>query len=195
MTAPIDLLPQSYRRRGVLRRANRELAWMAVPVVLALVATDLLLRARVRGVERMAQQAREHALRGQHVAADTRALARRAAELQTSLEQASARLAAPRMTELLDGLLAGRPSGVRFHELLCVHDPWAPSDTPMIHLRASCSTATEFTQYLTALRLDEKLPPLACERSDLRGGSDEFGFQLETDAAAAAARRAAGGGQ
>lgn len=195
MTHDLDLLPAAYRQRTQSRAANRQLVWMCVPVLAALFATDLLLRARVRGVERMAQQARENADRGQHLAADTKALLRRITELQSGLDAAARQLAAPRMTELLDGLLAERPDGVRFQELLCAQDPWQETLPPVVHLRANCTTAAEFTQYLTALQREPALPPLACQRSDIRSGSSGFGFLLETDATAIPASARSGGGR
>ncbi|MBL9079442.1 MAG: hypothetical protein JNL08_18210 [Planctomycetes bacterium] len=197
MSLALDLLPAAYRQRVATRRANRELAWMAIPVVAALVGTDLLLRQRVANVTHMAELAREQAFGKQHLAATTREMTRRAGELQQAIETAAAQIAAPRMTALLDGLLADRPAGVRFQELLCVLDPWTPSGAPTVQLRASCATAAEFTQYVTALRVLDALPPLACERSDILPGSGDFGFQLQTDTAAAAAAAAAapGGGR
>lgn len=181
MSVGFDLLPAAYRDRIGKRRAHRELLAMAVPVVLALLATDHLLRQRVHSLRQMVVQARDHAARSQHLAAETRALTHRADELRAEIATATDQLAAPRMTTLLDGLLDGRPAGVRFQDLRCVHEPWAAGATPTIQLHATCATALDFTTYLTALRASDVLPPLACERSDIRPGSGEFGFQLQTD--------------
>jgi len=189
MTDTIDLLPEAYRQRTARRRANRDLFLMTIPVVLALVGTDLLLRSRVAGVRDMAEQAHSNAGHGEHLAANSKSLTERAIDLQASLDRASRPLAATRMTELLDDLIADRPAGVRFHELLCRHDPWSRTETPLIQLRASCSTADEFTAYLTALATSEALPPLRCQRSDILAGSGDFGFQLETDTGTAGERR------
>ena len=186
MKDTIDLLPEAYRQRTARRRANRDLALMAIPVLAALIATDLLLRARVRGVQRMAAKAHENADYGKALAADSKQLSERAQSLQATIDAASAPLAASRMTGLLDALLTNRPPGVRFQELLCQHDPWAADKLPMIQLRASCTTAAEFTQYLTALRSNPDLPPMRCERSDIRAGTGEFSFHLETDLQGAA---------
>jgi hypothetical protein len=177
----VDLLPEAYRQRTARRRANRDLVLMMIPVLLALVGTDLLLRARVRGVQRMAQQAQENARAGDERAAKSRELSEAAIRLQAEIDAASAPLAASRMTALLDAVLTSRPAGVRFQELQCQHDPWSDTRVPTIQLRATCSTAGEFTRYLTALRGNEHLPPMRCERSDIRAGSGEFTFHLETD--------------
>lgn len=182
----IDLLPDAYRQRTARRRANRELLLMAIPVVVALIGTDLLLRNRVRGVRHMAQQAHENARHGETIAAESKELQQRAAGLEAALTAASRPLAARRMTVLLDGLLKDRPPGVRFQELQCQLDPWSESSLPAIQLRAGCATAAEFTGYLTALRGNPDLPPMRCERSDIRAGSGEFGFHLETDTHGAA---------
>lgn len=185
MSEPIDLLPAAYRQRTARRRANRELLLLAIPVLLALVGTDLLLRLRVEGVRRMAMQAHRAAEDGENLAALSKKLTQQATDLQTRIDQVSAPLRATRMSELLDDLVADRPPGVRFQELAVRHDPWRADDTPQIALRASCSVASEFTDYLTALRRSQTLPPMRCERSDIRTGSSEFGFQLETDVRAA----------
>lgn len=191
MTAGIDLLPAAYRRRLATRRAHRELAALALLVLSAIVATDHLLRQRLQALRQAVTQARDHVARSQHLAGETRALTRQAGVLHAQIDAATGQLAAPRMTAVLDGLLAGRPAGVRLLDLRCVHDPWGADPTPAIQLHATCSTATDFTQYLTALGLADALPPLVCERSDIRPGSVGFGFQLQTDKAAA--RNADGG--
>ena len=187
MTETIDLLPEAYRQRTARRQARRDLVLMAIPVLIALVATDLLLRARVRGVQRMAEQAQQNAGHGEALAADSKQLAERARRLQAEIEAAALPLAASRMTGLLDALLANRPAGVRFQDLQCQHDPWSDTRLPVIQLRATCATAAEFTHYLTALRGNPDLPPMRCERSDIRAGSGEFSFHLETDTQSAAA--------
>ncbi len=181
MTDLLDLLPEAYRQRTARRRANRDLVLMVVPVLLALVATDLLLRARVRGVQHMAAQANAHAAAGEDRAVASRQLSEEAIRLQAEIDAASAPMAASRMTGLLDALLMARPAGVRFQELLCQHDPWSDVRLPVIQLRATCSTAAEFTHYLTALRSNAHLPPMRCERSDIRAGSGEFTFHLQSD--------------
>lgn len=181
MSELVDLLPTAYRQRTARRRANRDLVLMVIPVLLALVATDLLLRARVRGVQHMAAQARQNAIAGEHRAASSRDLSGRAAALQVEIDGATVPLAARRMTALLDALLSARPAGVQFQELQCQQDPWTDSALPMIQLSATCATAAEFTGYLTALREDPSLPPLRCERSDIRAGSSELTFHLQTD--------------
>ncbi|MBL8728006.1 MAG: hypothetical protein JNM25_06220 [Planctomycetes bacterium] len=177
----VDLLPEAYRQRTARRRANRDLVLMAIPVLLALGATDLLLRARVRGVQRMAAQAHANADDGEERAAKSKQLSELATRLQAEIEAASVPMAASRMTGLLDALLTNRPAGVRFQELLCQQDPWSAERLPVIQLRATCGTASEFTHYLTALRTNEHLPPMRCERSDIRAGTGEFTFHLQTD--------------
>lgn len=189
MIDTVDLLPEAYRQRTARRRQNRDLVLMAIPVLLALVATDLLLRARVHGVQRMAEQARQNAEDSEHRAAASKDLSEQALQLQNDIESATVPLAARRMTALLDALLAARPAGVQFQELQCQQDPWSDTALPTIQLRASCDTAAEFTAYLTALRAEPSLPPLRCERSDIRAGSGEFTFHLETDTTPAGAPR------
>lgn len=181
MNDTVDLLPEAYRQRTARRRANRDLVLMVIPVLIALIGTDLLLRSRVRGVELMTEHAREQARQGELRAAQSKQLGAEAVRLQTEIDAASVPLAARRITTLLDALLMARPAGVRFQELQCQHDPWSDERTPLIQLRATCSTAPEFTRYLTALRANQQLPPMRCERSDIRAGTGEFSFHLETD--------------
>lgn len=185
MTDTVDLLPAAYRQRTARRRARRDLFLLAIPVLLALIGTDLLLRMRVDGVRRMAMHAHRAAEDGETLAALSKRLTQNATDLQTRIDQASMPLRGTRMSELLDDLIAERPAGVRLLEVSCRHDPWRAGDTPVIALRASCAVAAEFTDYLTALRHSETLPPMRCERSDIRAGSTEFTFQLETDLRAA----------
>lgn len=180
MTVLVDFLPDAYRGNTQRRAATRERMLMAIPVVLALVAMDLVMRHRVRGVQLMADKAKAHAGQGALIGEEAKDLASRATTLQTTLAEWSTPLAAVRLTELLDDLLAERPAGIHLHELAIRHQPWTPAAVPSITLAATCTSPTEFTTYLDLLRTSELLPPLQCERTDQIRADAAFTFHLET---------------
>lgn len=184
MTA-VDFLPAAYRERIARRRVARERLLLAIPIVLALVATDLVLRWRVQNVRRMAQLALEHARSGQVRGDVARDLTRDIQTLQQGLASSAVPLDASRMTAWIDALLAARPAGVTFHELGCRHRPWSTDRTPAITVQASAATPAVFDGYLAALRGNGELPPLRCSRTFQSGAGDETGFELQSDAASA----------
>ena len=183
----IDFLPAAYRQRLARRRGARERLLLAVPVVVALVATDLVLRWRVQNVRRMAQLAQEHARSGEVRGDVARDLTRDIHVLQASLTTAAAPLDSARMAGWLDALLAARPDGVTFHELGVRHRPWSANRTPAITVQASARTTAAFNEYLAALRANAELPPLHCSRTFQTGVGDEVGFELQSDTAVPAA--------
>lgn len=187
MTA-VDFLPAAYRQRLARRRVTRERALLAVPVVLALLATDLVLRWRVHNVRRMAELAQEHAKSGEARGDVAHELSRQIQALQATIDAAAAPLAAARMTAWLDELLAARPAGVTFHELSCRHQPWSDDSAPVITVQASAATPAEFSTYLAALRANGALPPLHCRRTFHTGARSELGFELQSEATPAVPR-------
>ncbi len=180
MSLTIDYLPAAYRDRVARARLRRERLLMLIPLILALTATDQILRTRVRLARTVSAQAESRAIQGEQRAEQTRQLARRVATAKQQIEAWIAPLAAPRMTAVLDELLADQPVGMAIQELTCRHEPWGTSPAPTLRLIASTPSAEDFTDYTTALRETGALPELACPRTFRVGEDDRFGFQLET---------------
>ena len=141
MTDGIDFLPQWYRAGTWRVRANRERALLAIPVVLALVAVDVVLRLRVGGVREMATHAREHADYGDRLARESKQLTEDANKLRETVLQLALPLTGRRMTEVLDGLLQDRPEGIGFHDLTVHQTPWTADTAPHV-TAAATSTST-----------------------------------------------------
>ena len=188
MTAIVDFLPAAYRERTARRRAARERALLAIPVALALLATDLLLRSRIGVLRQMADHARALAAEGELIRDAAQALAQEAEVLQATMDDWCGPLAAQRMTALLDDLVADCPAGVRFRELTVRHDPWAAAVVPTVQLSATCSAPAEFAPFLAALRRSAVLPPVRCQRTEDLGAGDAFAFHLTTDPEAGGSR-------
>jgi hypothetical protein len=176
----IDLLPASYRARIATRRARTERIVMAIPILLGLIGTDLLLRSRLRFVRLSCDQAQLHAAQGQRLADNSRELTAHAQELQHLLAAKSAPFIATRMTHLLDELLADRPDDVHFQELYCRHDPWSPASRPTIHLSAAAGGSESLAAFSAALRTSEVLPDLICRQTEQSGSDGPLGFRLES---------------
>lgn len=183
MTTMVDFLPGSYRGGTVRREAMRERLLLAIPVVLALVAVDVVLRIRTAGVRAMAHNAREHAQFGAHLGEEAKTLTERAAELQKAIDELARPLAGQRMTQILDELLAGRPAGIGLHELVVHQTPWTPDSLPVLTVGASCATADELKDYLALVRSSEVLPPMQCQRTDQARDDAAFVFLLENKVA------------
>jgi hypothetical protein len=183
VNAAVDFLPASYRARLAASRTRRERLWLAVPVIGALLATDAVLRQRVRIARDMANAATAHATRGEQRSDQTAQLAQRVAAARETLEQWVEPMAAPRMAAVVDDLLADRPPGMSLQVLSCRHDPWSRDPEPQVRIEATCPTPDAFTEYLGALRRQPSLPPMQCKRT-YAGPESGIGFQLESVAAA-----------
>lgn len=188
MSFGIDYLPEAYRERVARTRARRERLVMLIPLLAALVATDWILRTRVRLARQMAAQAAAHATHSEQRADQIRQLERRVVAAKAQVEAWVAPLAAPRMTAVLDELLADRPADLAIEDLTCRHDPWSTALSPTIRLIATAWSPQEFTEYSTALHERGSLPPLACQRTFRVGTDNRFGFHLETAPATEKAR-------
>lgn len=189
MNAPmVDFLPAEYRRRRAELRTRRERLLLLVPIALAVLATDHVLRQRVRIVQQMAQQANDHAEQGECRRDQVRQLAQRVAAAQAELGDWLEPLRAPRMTQVLDALLADRPEGVTLHELTCRHAPWSADRTPVMRLHASAASAGAFTAFLEHLQQEPALPPLSCQRTFHGDREGTIAFHLESTTPAGAAR-------
>ncbi len=180
MSLAVDYLPDAYRARVARSRARRERLLLAIPLLAALCVTDWILRQRVRIVTRLAAQAASRATQGEQRAEQTRQLGQRVAAARTQVEHWVVPLAAPRMTELLDELLAERPDSLVIQELACRHEPWSSDVPPMIRMIATCDSPATFTAYTTAIQAAGALPPLNCQRTFTTGDDKRFGFQLES---------------
>lgn len=198
MSLAIDYLPEAYRARVARTRDNRERLLLAIPLLAGLFVTDWVLRQRVQIVTQVATQAASRATQGEQRAEQTRQLGRRAAAAKGELETWIAPLAAPRMTELLDELLAERPDSLVIQELACRHEPWSMEKSatgdasvgaaPTIRMVASCDSPATFTAYAAALQDAGALPRLICQRTFSTGDDKRFGFQLESTTAAGVVR-------
>ena len=185
MSLAIDYLPEAYRARVARSRDRRERLLLAIPLLAALFGTDWILRQRVKIVAQLATQATARAMQGEQRAEQTRQLGQRVAAAKTQVENWVEPLAAPRMTELLDELLAERPDSLVIQELACRHEPWSTEKTsmgapPMIRMVASCDSPATFTAYTTALQAAGALPRLICQRTFNVGDDKLFGFHLES---------------
>lgn len=180
MTTMVDFLPASYREATLRRRARRDRVLLAIPIVLALVAVDVVLRTRVAGVREMARLARQHAAFGAQLSEEAKTLAAEAERLRTGIDELARPLAARRMIQIVDELLAERPAGIVFHDLVVHQTPWAEDSVPTITLGASCRTADELRDYLALVRERDALPPLQCQRTDEQRQGAEVAFQLDS---------------
>jgi hypothetical protein len=178
----IDYLPESYRARAARTRDRRERLLMAMLLGAALFATDWILRMRVGIARQVAVHAESHAIQGEQRAEQTRQLGRRVADARARIEAWVEPLAAPRLTAVLDELLADRPTDLAIHELTCRHEPWSADAAPTIRLVASCDSPATFTAYTAALRAADSLPKLTCQRTFRTGDDNRFGFHLESTA-------------
>ena len=183
MNAAVDFLPAAYRDRLTAARTRRERLWLALPVLAGLLATDAALRTRVRSAREMAVQADAHAVFGEQRAEQTSQLAQRVAAARETLEQWIEPMAAPRLSAVLDDLLAARPAGTTLQSLWCRLDPWVPEPAPVIRIEAACTTADAFTTYLATLRATASLPPMECLRTHA-ATDGAIGFQLQSAAEA-----------
>jgi hypothetical protein len=183
----VDFLPAPYRARLGALRTRRERLWLAVPVALALLATDMALRTRVGIARDMAAQAAAHAASGELRGTMILQLAQRVASARQDLEEQVAPFAAPRLSPLIDALLVERPPGLVLQSLSCRQDPWALDVVPTIRVDASCTTADAFSSYLAALRAHPELPRMQCART-FAGPDAAIGFQLTSTGAAEAGR-------
>lgn len=179
MNAEVDYLPAWYRGNTKRRRATRERVLLALPVLLALAVVDVVMRIRVANVREMAKNAREHAEYGLRVGEEAKTLAAHASELQATLGEWSKPLASRRMTELLDELLAGRPSGITLHELVVHQTPWSPDSLPTLTVGAVSPTSEDLKTWLDLVRASEVLPPLQCQRTDEGRDDAAFAFLLD----------------
>jgi hypothetical protein len=187
VTAAVDFLPASYRVRVAASRTRRERLLLALPVLAALLATDAVLRSRVRIAGEMAAAADAHATRGEQRAEQTAQLAQRVAAARETLEQWIEPMAAPRLSAVVDDVLADRPAGMRLQSLWCRHEPWSRDPTPAIRIEATCPSADAFTAYLAMLRDRAALPSMQCLRT-YAGPDSGIGFQLQSATAAEAPR-------
>lgn len=188
MSDRIDFLPAAHRRRLANRRAQRERALLAIPVVLALVATDLVLRGRVQHATRMAELAQQHADAGEAAAGTADRLQQQIAGLQAELDTWSAPLAAPRMVQWLDELLAAAPGTVTLRELSCRHRPWASDPAPELRVLGAAATPVQFTDWLLTLQQGGRLPPLSCRRTVQRDHDGGLDFHVESEPVTAVPR-------
>ncbi len=193
MSLAIDYLPEAYRARVARSRAGRERLLLAIPLLVALFVTDWILRQRVKIVSQLATQAASRATQGEQRAEQTRQLGQRVAAAKSQVENWVVPLAAPRMTELLDELLAERPDSLVIQELACRHEPWSMehasmAEPPTIRMVASCDSPATFTAYTTALQAAGALPRLICQRTFTTGDDKRFGFHLESTATAGVIR-------
>ena len=179
MNVAIDFLPAAYRQRQQRARTRREQLLLAIPVALGLFATDLVLQARVDSAANMAQQAESHAARAEQDNEQVQQLAKRLAETQSQIERLVAPLAAPRLTALLDDLLADRPTAITIQEMSCRHEPWGNQNVPAIRVVAHSKTPTAFSSWLKTLGEAAALPALQCPRTS-ESGAGGLNFQLET---------------
>lgn len=185
---PVDFLPTEYLQRRAQRRQRRERMLLAVPIALAVLATDRVLAHRVRIVQRMAEQAADHAAQGEQRREQVRQLAARVEASRQQLAAAAEPMAAPRMTAVLDALLAERPDGIVLHELQCRHTPWGPNPTPVLRVNASAASAAGFTDFLAHLKQQPELPPMVCQRTFHGDREGAIAFHLESTVPAGAAR-------
>lgn len=177
---PVDFLPPEYLAQRAQRRSRRERMLLAVPIALAVLVTDRVLAHRVRIVQRMAEQASDHAAQGEQRREQVRQLAIRVAAAHEQLAAAAEPMAAPRMVEVLDALLAERPEGVVLHELQCRHSPWGKDRTPVLRVNASAESAAGFTGFLTHLKQQPELPPMVCQRTFHGDREGAIAFHLES---------------
>lgn len=180
MNLTIDYLPDAYRARVARGRDRRERLLLAIPLLVALFATDWILRQRVRIVSQLATQAASRAAQGEQRAEQTRQLGKRVAAAKAQVENWVVPLAAPRMTQVLDELLAERPDSLVIQELTCRHEPWSSDLPPTIRMVAACDSPATFTAYTTAIQAAGALPPLICQRTFTTGDDQRLRFQLES---------------
>lgn len=188
MNTVVDFLPEAYRQRLAQRRTRRERMLLAVPIALAVLATDQVLRARVRIVQHMAEQAGDHAAQGEQRRQQVQQLAQRVADGQRMLAEWTLPMAAPRMTAVLDALLADRPDGITLHELTCRQTPWSSGPQPIVQINASAASADAFTAFLEHLQRQPELPPMQCQRTTRGDRDDGLAFHLESTPATAPPR-------
>jgi hypothetical protein len=179
MTTMVDFLPAAYRADTRRRRALRERLLLTIPVILALVAVDAVMRIRVSGVRDMAHNAKLHAEYGARLAEEAKELSAKASELHTAVGDTVRPLDARRMTELVDELLAGRPTAISLHELVVHQTPWATESVPTITVGASSDTSDALKTWLDLVRASDVLPPLQCQRADQARDGSAFVFLLE----------------
>ena len=180
MTSVVDFLPAAYRVATERKRVRNQRLMLSVPVILALVATDLLFRARLKGIRNMSQLAAEHAELSQRRTLEVQELDRRSTELRSELQQVSGPLARLRMTEVLDDLLADRPAGIRFQELHCRLDAGAEDAGPSIQVVANCRDVADLSSFLAVLRASPLMPQFDCVRADQEQTRGTHGFRLDS---------------
>jgi hypothetical protein len=186
MNIQIDFLPPDYRERLHLQEERRHRAWLAVPILLGLLATDAVLMHRVELAATMADKARIHAEQQEQRAEQVRQLSSRIAGRQVELEHGLQPLQMPRLSATLDALLAATPSTVSLQELSCRHTPWLPNASATLKIVASSPTAEHLEQYLGGLRAELELPRMQCTRT-FRGPTG-LGFDLESTSPGSAPR-------
>lgn len=182
MSALVDFLPAQYRAAVARRRARRQRLLLTVPIVLGLLATDLLFRARLEAIREVARLAQENVDLSRRRAADWQRLTDDTAELTRTLQRWSAPLASHSLLQLLDEVIVLRPAGVTLHEIHGTVDATGIAP-PRLQIEASCEAVDDFTGYFAALRRSPALPSLHCGRTDLRADTGTMGFRLETAAA------------
>ena len=179
MTPLIDFLPATYRQRRVRLRGRRRRLLLALLVVAATVATDILFQRRIRGVRLMEQLAIQNADLSQQRAYTLHAVEHRVATLTADVDQWSAPLANPTASQVLDELLSPRPRCVRVQQLQCKVDPWGAA-APQLLVDASCRDLNDLAPFLAALRASCMLPPLQFKPTTLRQGDGGQSFRLES---------------
>lgn len=176
MTIQVDFLPAAYRARQQARQQRRQRMWLAVPVLLGLLATDAVIAHRVDVAAAMAKNARAHADQQEQRADQVRQLATRLTERQREIERDVQPLQMARLSVAIDALLVTTPAAVTLQEIHCRHTPWLPTAAATMRLVASSPTADHLEQYLTSLGNDSQLPPMQCTRT-FRGPAG-LGFEL-----------------
>lgn len=179
MSVQVDFLPASYRARQQLLQQRRQRAWLAVPVVLALGATDAVIARRVEVAATMAANATAHAEQQEQRAEQVRQLAARLAERQREVERGVQPMQMPRLASVIDALLVATPATVTLQQVHCRHSPWLPTASVALRLAAECATAEHLQRYLSELAANTDLPPLHCTRTFR--GPNGLGFELESD--------------
>lgn len=178
MTIQVDFLPPAYRESQALRQQRRQLAWLAAPVLLGLLATDAVLARRVELAAAMADKARIHAEHQEQRAEQVRQLASRLAEHQLELEAGVLPLQMPRLSATIDALLTATPNAVTLEEIHGRHTPWQPTAKVTLRLVASSPTADHLEQYLASLHANLQLPTMQCTRTFRSPTS--LGFELDS---------------
>ncbi|MCU0867045.1 MAG: hypothetical protein MUC36_24950 [Planctomycetes bacterium] len=179
MSIQVDFLPPSYRARQQLLQQRRHRALLAVPVVLALFATDAVIAHRVEVAATMADHARAHAEQQEQRAEQVRQLAARLSERQREIERGVQPMQMPRLGAVIDALLVATPDTVMLQQVHCRHTPWLPLAAVTVRLAADCATDEHLQRYLSGLAASGDLPPLQCTRA-FRGPTG-LGFELESN--------------